>query len=260
MNIRELLKRDFGIEVRISAGTGHRDDPFVVENCGAEDAALTQVQLLRGIARELGELWRIIEWKLCEVDSTTEVMRIHTTRFTPTQIETETRGIYFDTRLVVGAPCLLHPLTSWRGPPGSPVLPYELGWLHFNEAVNNAPFAETFDQTIFYSGDGAKASVYVYDRSASNAGGTRDEELKHASALLLNPELRDPWPVIEMGPFAMKFFLLGNDMTAVGIAVCGPYFVKVRLTYFDDLKMRELMKFTLSELGTCVHSASTVKH
>ena len=56
MNVRELLKRDYGIEVRISAGTGGRDDPYVIENCGANDAALTQVALLRGIAQGLGDL------------------------------------------------------------------------------------------------------------------------------------------------------------------------------------------------------------
>jgi len=93
MNIRELLKQDHGIEVRISAGTGHQNDPYVVEKCSAEEAALTQVQLLRGIARGLGELWRIKEWKPCDIGSATEVIRIEALRFTPTQIETEMRGI-----------------------------------------------------------------------------------------------------------------------------------------------------------------------
>lgn len=260
MNIRELLKRDHSIEVRISAGTGHRNDPYVVEKCSAEESALTQVQLLRGIARGLGELWRIKEWKPCDVGSATEVIRIEALRFTPTQIETETRGVYFDTRAVAGDPCSLHPLTSWRGPPGSLVLPYELGWLHFDEALNNAPSAGTFDQTILYSGAGAKASVYVYVRSAADAGGARDAELKRASAILLSPELEDPWPVTEMGPFAMKFFLSGDDITAVGVAVSGLYFVKVRLTYFDDLKMRELMNSTLMALGACLQYASAAKH
>lgn len=259
MNVRELLKRDHGIDVRISAGTGRRDDPYVVESCGAVEAALTQVRLLCGIARGLGELWRIIEWKPSDVGSATEVIRIEALRFTPTQIETTTRGVYFNTRVVVGTPHSLHPLTSWRGPPGSPILPYELGWLHFDETISNAPSADTFDQTILYSGAGAKASVYVYVRSAADAG-TRDEELKLASAMLLNADLEDPWPVIEMGPFAMKFFLSGSDVTAVGVAVSGLYFVKVRLTYFDDPKMRELMNSTLKALGTCVQYASAVKH
>ncbi|HRQ96785.1 MAG TPA: hypothetical protein PK440_17575 [Candidatus Accumulibacter phosphatis] len=260
MNIRELLKRDHGIDLRISAGTGHRNDPYVVEKCGVEDAALTQVQLLRGIARGLGELWRIKEWKPYDVGSVTEVIRIDALRFTPTQIETETRSIYFDTRAVAGDPFSLHPLTSWRGPSGSVVLPYELGWLHFDKTLKNAPFAGAFDQTILYSSAGAKASVYVYARSPGDTGGARDAELKRASAILLSPELKDPWPVIEIGPFAVKFFLSGDDITVVGVAVSGLYFVKVRLTYFDDLKMRELMNTTLNALAACVQNASAIKH
>jgi len=135
-----------------------------------------------------------------------------------------------------------------------------LGWLHFDEAVNNAPSAGTFDQTILYSGAGAKASVYVYVRSDADAGGARDAELKRASEILLSPELEDPWPVIEIGPFAMKFFLSGDDITAVGVAVSGLYFVKVRLTYFDDPKMRELMGTTLNALAACVQNASAIEH
>lgn len=252
MNVRELLKRDQGIEVRISAGIGRRDDPYVVDKCNEEEAALTQVQLLRGIGRGRGELWRIIEWTPCGVGSATEVIRIKAVHFTRTEIVTETRSVYFDTRAVAGTPHALHPLICWRGPAGSPILPYELGWLHFDKVINNTPSAGLFDHTIFYSGAGAKASVYVYTRPADSSERTRDAELKIAVEALLNPKLKDPWPAIEVGPFAMKFFLSGDDMTVVGVAVSGLYFVKVRLTYFDDLKMRELMSATQDALAACV--------
>jgi hypothetical protein len=39
MNLRQLLKADFGIEVRVQGGTGLADDPFVIEPCSAMDAA-----------------------------------------------------------------------------------------------------------------------------------------------------------------------------------------------------------------------------
>lgn len=262
MNVRELLKRDHGIEVRISGGTGRRHDPYVVENCSVEEAALTQVQLLRGIACGLNVLWRIKEWSPCDICSATEVIVVETLWFTPTQVETEILGVYFDTRAVAGDPCSMHPLISWQGPPGSPILPYELGWLHFNKALNDSPTTGTFDHTVVYGGPGAKASIYVYARSAGDAGGVRDAELERcaSAAISLNPDLDDPWPVIEMGPFAMKVFLSGGDITVVGLAVSGMYFVKVRLTYFDNSKMRELMTSTLMVLGACVQDASIVRH
>ena len=167
MNIRELLKRDHGIEIQISGGIGRRDDRYVVDQCSAADSALTQVRLLRGLGRGLGELWRIVEWKGCDFGSATEVIYIEAIRFTPEHIETITRSIYFDTRAVTGTPHLLHPLTSWSGPPGAPRLPYEMGWLHFDKVVNGGSSSEIFDQTILYSGMSAKASEAQAQDSAS---------------------------------------------------------------------------------------------
>jgi hypothetical protein len=252
MNIRELLKRDHGIDVRISAGTGRREAPYVIERCNAEEAALTQVQLLRGIGRGLGELWRIIEWTPYGVGKATEIIRIEAVRFTRTEVETMTRGVYFDTNAVFGAPRALHPLLSWRGPAGSPSLPYELGWLHFDKAIDNVSAEGPFDQTILYSGAGAKVSVYFYARPSNGGKVIRNAELERAARAVFNPNLEDPWPITEVGPFAMKFFLSGEEMTAVGVAVYGLYFVKVRLTCFDDPKMRQLMSATLNALAAYV--------
>lgn len=260
MNIKELLKQDQGIEVRISAGTGHRDDPFLVEKCTTEESALTQVQLLRGIARGRDELWRIKEWGACDAGSATEAIHIEALWFTPAQVLTETRDIYFDTRAVTGNPYSLHPLTSWQGPPGTLTLPYELGWLHFDEVLNNTHSTETFDQTIHYSCPGAKASIYVYAKSDSDAEIARITELKRASDILLNSELEDPWPVVEIGSLAMKFFLSSSNITAVGVAVSGSYFVKLRLTFIDDPKMRELMNSTLMTLSAYLQYGSAAKY
>ena len=40
IGVKELLKRDFGIDVRISAGSGRKDDPYIIEKCSDEEAAL----------------------------------------------------------------------------------------------------------------------------------------------------------------------------------------------------------------------------
>lgn len=62
------------MNVRISAGIGHRNDPYVVEKCSAEESALTQVQLLRGLGRGLGELWRIKVWVNKKLKINTDVL------------------------------------------------------------------------------------------------------------------------------------------------------------------------------------------
>lgn len=254
MNIRDRIRLDHGIDVRISAGSGRREDPYVIEDCSAAEAALTQMQLLRGLGLGVGNLWRIIEWLPCDAGAATEVIRIETVRFTEDEIETTTRGLYFDTRAVTGQPHALHPLISWRGPSDAPVLPFELGWLHFDKALHNAT-PDAVDETLFYSAPGAKASVYIYSRQAEGRVGERDAELARVAAMAFKTGMKDPWPVIESGTFALKYFLSEEDLSLVGVANYGPHFIKVRLTYIDDPKMREMMSATVGALSACLVAA-----
>ena len=60
MSLREALKADFGIEVRVNRGSGQRDDPFVIEPCTAAEAVRTQLDLPRGLSRGRRELWRLL--------------------------------------------------------------------------------------------------------------------------------------------------------------------------------------------------------
>lgn len=262
MILKHLLKLQHNIDVKVSAGNGQRETPYVIEPCSASEAALTQVHLLRGISLGLGALLRIDAWEPCDLGQANEVIRYTTVKFTESQILTDKIRIYFDTRQVIGTPFSLHPLISWSGPPGCPQLPYELGWLHFDATIDNSSVLGRFDHSIFYSGFDSKASVYVYEKPEADTDDRQGAELNRAveQVLAMDPALKDPWPIVKAGPFAMKYFLAAKDMTAVGVAISGPYFIKVRMTYFDDLKMREMMSSTLNALVAQVALAATEKH
>ena len=60
MNLKEALKADFGIEVKIAGSSGGREDPFVIEACAAAEAVRSQLDLLRGLGRGRRELWRLL--------------------------------------------------------------------------------------------------------------------------------------------------------------------------------------------------------
>lgn len=262
MTIKAMLLQDFGIDVRISGGEGKRDDPYVIEACDAEEAALTQWNFLRGLGYGRGTLWRIVEWTSCDVGSATEVLQIEQIHFGETVVNSTLISYYFDTRAVSGLPHTKQPLTAWRGPPGLPVLPRDLGWLHFDQIMENTGSSNEFDQTIQYNGQGAKAAVYIYSSPRTEAADSHIEELKLALEVMRQalPNLQAPWPPFEAGPFVMAALLSGDDLTMVGIAVIGQYFIKVRLTFFDDLKMRELMNASLHALAACTQQASSVSH
>ncbi len=260
MNIRDLLKDDFGIDVRIASGMGSRNDPFVLEPCSVEDAARTQLETMRGLGMGRGQLWRTLEWKPCEEGPATEVFRRQAVRFEPEQIETLQLASYFDSRAVSGSPCSLHPLTVWRGPEGTPSLPYELGWLHFDSASSASDEPGHLNETVYYSGQGVKATVYVYSRAEADQRPTaeaRKAELANVVAMAkgMNPQIEAPWPTMAAGPLSLQYLLADKNMTVAGVAASDRYFVKVRMTYFDDLKMREMMNSFLTALAERVEQA-----
>jgi hypothetical protein len=189
-----------------------------------EEAALSQMRLLYGVGRGLGQFWRVVEWSPTELGSASEVVRIECVEFTETQIVTETRGVYFDTRAVDGTPRARHPVVAWSAPDGPLILPYELGWLHFDRVFDNAAGAagSELDQTVMFGGPGAKASVYVYRRQDDGSQAAASAEFDRVvDSVMRVGDAEDPWGVFEVGPFSVKYLLSGPDMTVVALAVVG---------------------------------------
>jgi len=61
-NIKHVLRRDFGLLVRIASGDGTRSAPYVIEACEDEDAARTALDVLLGMGLGTNRLWRTLHW------------------------------------------------------------------------------------------------------------------------------------------------------------------------------------------------------
>jgi hypothetical protein len=259
MNIKEMLAADFGIEVKIASGSGLRAHPYVIEACSAAEAVRTQLNLLRGLGRGRRELWRLlsVETPVGE-NAGLQAVRIEAVRFPDEEIVTEKRALYFDITAVEGVPDAAAPVVDWSDIRSAFAAVSQVGWLHFDWAIDNAAGRNALDTSLFYSGAGAKATIYVYDPDPSYAGlsptevRTRELTAVCSEVQLYNPGAEMPWPTLISGPFALQHFLIGDDLSVVGIALLGPHLLKLRLTYFDDLKMRELMNATLHEFAALV--------
>lgn len=252
MNLRQALKADFGIEVLVQGGCGLRDDPFVVEPCSATEATRTQLNLLRGIERGRGELWRLLQAE--SVAPAVQRLRIKTILLTRDEIIDETRRYYFDVGQVDGVPDAGVPFIEWGDPRTTFVVPYQIGWLHFDRAPANSQSKDILDTSLHYSSIGATATIYIYDSDdrlmrERSPDECRAEELENVCDEIraLQPNLEAPWSAHIVEPFAFQAFLSGKDMTIAGIAVLGGRFLKLRLTFFDEPKMRELMDETVQE-------------
>ena len=263
MGVKEILAADFGIEVKIASGTGLRADPYVIEACSTVEAVRTQLNLLRGLGRGRRELWRLfnVETPVGE-NAGIQAVRIEAVRFTDEEIITEKRALYFDITAVEGVPDAGVPVIEWSDVRTAFAAISQVGWLHFDKAIDNAAGKNSMDTSLFYSGAGAKATLYVYDPDPSHAAlspiEVRTRELMAACSQiqLANLSAEAPWPTLISGPFALQHYIIGDDLSVVGIAHLGRRVLKLRLTYFDDRKMRELMNATIHEFAALarVHS------
>jgi hypothetical protein len=255
MKLRERLKADFGIDVRIASGNGLQADPFVIEACSVDEATQTQLDLMRGLGMGRNELWRILDAELLRGgNAPIQRLRIETVTFTPDQVITESRAYHFDLSSVKGLPTPESPRPAWSYPTSRFAADHQIGWLHFVKAVDNRPDDGRFDFSLVYSGRGAKATLYVYEPelpSTSLPGASRAllelqsvcEQVKQ-----LQPAAETPWPIATAEPFLLQHFLIGDDLSIAGVCDLGAHFLKLRLTFTDDPKMRELMGFSISEL------------
>jgi hypothetical protein len=120
------------------------------------------------------------------------------------------------------------------------------------------------DTSLQYSSIGGKATIYVYDASDRSLRELRPAERRAkelqavcAQVRTYDPNAEAPWPVYTVEPVALQAFLSGENMTIAGIAVLGKVFLKLRLTFFDDFKMRELMRETVHDLVRLAQAAGS---
>jgi hypothetical protein len=149
MNVKKMLAADFGLEVKIAGGSGLRADPYVIEACSAADAVRTPLNLLRGLGRGRGELWRLlsVESPVGE-NAGRQAVRIEAVRFTDEEIITEKRALYFVITAVEGIPDASAPVIEWSDVRTAFAAVSQVGWLHFDRAIDNAAGRDALDTAL----------------------------------------------------------------------------------------------------------------
>lgn len=254
MSLRDLLKRDFGYDLKISGGVGQsRSDSIVVSASDPADAAVTEMLVLRGIGKGRGILWRsLARTPLKHEGMSLEQVKVETKAVSDAEIITQRENYYFD----VGAATLdggfLPTAIGYRHARTGLVLPYEIGWLHFDSVTDNEPVAPGLGQSIAYGAPGIKATVYVYDRRGDilkDVGATdvKDEFSAAISDLMrLNANARALGDATENGVMIHQKFVIGEDYSVVALAVRGGKFVKLRITFVQDPLLVELVDQSLA--------------
>jgi hypothetical protein len=166
MNLRDMLKRDFGLELKISGGHGlSRDDPIVVLNSNPLDASMTEMHVLRALGKEHSIIWRTLARTSVENDRVSlEQITIEKIESIASEISIQRMNYFFDVSMAVARGKFLPTVIAFSDKGSMLGLPYELGWLHFDGVTDHEPAAAGLVQSIAYGAPGIKATVYVYDR------------------------------------------------------------------------------------------------
>jgi hypothetical protein len=126
--------------------------------------------VLRGLGGGRGIFWRTIAHTLLgDQWPSIQQFKIETVQLTDTQKITQIENYYFDLSAMIAAheqgqlpPVIVHRDISELA------FPYEIGWLHFDNATNNETHAPGLGQALHYKAPGIICSLYIYDRGLPN--------------------------------------------------------------------------------------------
>lgn len=106
INLKELLKKDFGIEFPISGGTGNSiDNPIVIHLTKFNDYVGTEYSILNCLGNGRRIEWKILgQGLLNHHDRKIDKVKIETKETTQEEIITQIENYYFDITECFGKP------------------------------------------------------------------------------------------------------------------------------------------------------------
>lgn len=98
MDLRKLLKEDFGIDFPISGGTGNsRDNAIVIHRESPNDYTSVEYGILRCLGIGRGIEWKVIQQAVMHHESRTlDQLKVQTKEITEDEIITQIENYYFD--------------------------------------------------------------------------------------------------------------------------------------------------------------------
>jgi hypothetical protein len=250
LNIKQLLKQDFGYDLDISGESGQSSaDPIFILSGSTKKAADTQYLFLKGLGRGRKILWRTIDIDLYS-DEIPKLIKhqIETKYVTEDEVITTTENYYFLWKSAdFGSPADSHSIAHFDKDLGIK-FQKQISWLHFQEIINNEEQHPGLGYTLSYGGLGIKATIYVYPfpDSLEHPANYLDE-LKNARSGIVKiygrEAIEHDWDIVEGRDHAFYTFIPKNDPKNIsGIMVTNvkEHFVKVRFTHFDEGFMREI--------------------
>jgi len=255
VNLRDMLKRDFGLELNISGGGGQsRDDPIVVLDSNRVDAAKTEMDVLRGLGIERGMLWTTLARTPVQHNGALfEQIKIGTKLVTQSVIITQRENYYFDVSMAGDAEKIIPALVAFVDKKTKLALPYEFGWLHFDGITDHEPRVPGLGESLAYGALGIKATVYVYDRLRTDIGsdvntgiGRNEFDSAVQELVAFDPSASQSGEFSGGSSLLIETFRTPSGLSVVGLAICRGKFVKLRVSLADDPVLVDVVKESIA--------------
>jgi hypothetical protein len=255
LDLKSMLYRDFSLDLKIAGGFGgSAAEAIIVTSSDPFEAAATQMLVLRGIGKGRGVLWRTLTRVALESGGKwLEQIKIETKDARSTEIVTQRENYYFDVVAADPRHEGLPPASGFVDPKIGLSLPYEIGWLHLDNVIDNEPMAKGFGQTLAYGAPGIKATVYVYDKGRTDIPANIRETVPTAEFAAAVSELRTVHPdstplgnASQNDTMIRQAFLIDGEPSVLALGVSRGKFIKIRITSANDPILRELVEDLLT--------------
>lgn len=241
--LREQIKRDFGLDLPISGGSANNiDDAMFIDTDNKTEASWVEMHVLRVVLGVRGWHWRCIakEMQVSKSGRLIEKVVCETKYLNADKVFVDKRNFYFDVdRLQIKQTEIIAlPGVALRGMGFG--VPYQIGWLHYDNLIHNEDEYPGMGVTVAYSMPNAKASLYVYDKGEEIVDAIQKHlpfkqefETSVSSFMTMNPEMGSPTHY-EYSGLLLSVFVAGENYSAICLGTYDNKYVKFRLTSDDS--------------------------
>ena len=242
MKLKELLLKDFNIDLPISGSFGQsKDSPIVILTDNQEEASLTQYQILKCIYSVSEFTWRQTERSYIDSSAgliekvSSDVKYIN--KDDESQIITEKRNFYFDLSLLnIDITKKLSPPLISLPQPYNTKISQQLTWLHFDRMFNNENICNGAGFTLFYSLPFTKCSIYIYNNNAQKEIETNPDHATKTEFTNICKSIESSNNIIDIlseHKMNNSYWKVYKTNTGYTLAIIAPYknhFIKSRTT------------------------------
>lgn len=236
-------------------------DPIQLLDDGAVSASQTLFFTLRAIGRSRGVLWKTLSLERISIQPECSIyrVRLEVVLVTPKEEIKTVESYYFKAsysdheNAFLGMSMVCDPRLPF-------VVPYELGWIHFDQIRDFEIQESGLGLSLAYGAPGIKVTLYQYNRGQINLADpdvVKSELLEATSEFLCaNPNAVRITDRQSFSEIPLSWYSINNDVSVVGVSIVRGNFLKVRITYVCDPILDRVVADSLAAINSFISASA----